>query len=85
MEDREDSLAQVIIQEWMKKYPPADRDEMFTLKLSSYEIAEILADFERVEAGDVTRELLKAGYQLERASGGSMKWLIKKSTDNERE
>lgn len=81
-ENREDNVALTIIHQWMKKYPPADSEEMFTLKLTSYEIAEILADLEKVEPGDVTRELLKNGYKLVRASGGSMKWLIKRSKDN---
>ncbi len=50
-----------IIEKWTEHYPPADSDEMFTLKLSSYEIAEILSDFGAIEAGEVTRILLQKG------------------------
>ena len=70
--------AEVIIEEWSKMYPPADEDTMYTLNLSSYEIAEILSDFTNVDPGDVTRILLEKGYKLARTGEGTIKWIIKR-------
>lgn len=80
MENKNDDSQMIenIIQRWMENYPPADDEDMFTLKLTSYEVAEILSDFAAVTPGDVTRELLKRSYRLARTGEGEMKWLIKK-------
>lgn len=75
--ENEEIVKQLILQ-WMEHYPPADKGEMFTLQLTSYEIAEILSDFGTVSPGDVTRELLSNGYILVRTGEGQMKWLIRK-------
>ncbi len=77
MED-EKMISEKIIEQWTEKYPPADDDDMYTLQLSSYEIAEILNEFCSVEPGDITRVLLNKGYQLTRTGEGEIKWMIKK-------
>ena len=81
-ENNESQMIEAIIEQWTEHYPPAKDEEMFTLKLTSYEIAEILADFGSVSAGDITRVLLNKGYRLVRTGGGEIKWLIKKESDN---
>lgn len=77
-QEKNNDVIQQIIEVWTENYPPASEEEMFTIKLSSYEIAEILADYGEVQAGDVTRILLCKGYKLVRTGGGDMKWLIKR-------
>lgn len=77
-EEKNNDVIQKIIEVWTENYPPASEEEMFNIKLSSYEIAEILADFGEVQAGDVTRILLGKGYKLVRTGEGDMKWLIKR-------
>ena len=77
-EEKSPSMAETIVEEWTKMYPPGKEEEMFCLKLTSYEIAEMLSDFCEVHPGDITRILLDKGYKLTRSSEGSMKWLIKK-------
>lgn len=70
-----------IIEQWTENYPPAQEDEMFTLKLTSYEVAQILEEFGEIDAGDVTRILLQKGYRLVRTGEGEIKWLIKKGIE----
>ena len=83
MEDKnERTMIETIIEQWTEHYPPAKEEEMFTLKLTSYEIAEILSDFGTVSPGDITRILLSKGYRLVRAGDGEIKWIIKKGNDN---
>ena len=77
-QEKNNDVIQQIIEVWTENYPPASEEEMFNIKLSSYEIAEILADYGEVQAGDVTRILLCKGYKLVRTGGGDMKWLIKR-------
>lgn len=77
-EQSQRDLKEKIIARWTESYPPADDDDMFVLRLSSYEIAEILGEFVTVEPGDVTRILLDRGYKLVRSGEGDIKWLIKK-------
>ena len=79
--EKDNSIVQQIIHKWMENYPPADREEQYRLLLTSYEIAEILGEFGAIDAGDVTRELLQAGYSLTRAGEGQIKWIIKKGSN----
>ena len=74
----QDNLSEQIIEQWCNNYPPAEDDEMFTLRLSSYEIAEMLEDFTPISPGDITRMVLKKGYKLVRTCEGNIKWNIKK-------
>lgn len=76
--ESERNMIERIIETWTEHYPPAKEEEMFTLKLTSYEVAEILSDFGPVNAGDVTRILLEKGYKLVRTGAGEIKWLIRK-------
>ncbi|MBQ6228052.1 MAG: hypothetical protein IJK08_05795 [Prevotella sp.] len=78
--EKDENIIEQIIETWTQNYPPADENTMYTLSLSSYEIAEILGDFVEVSPGDVTRVLLTKGYQLTRNSDGGLKWLIKRET-----
>lgn len=83
MEDCNDkNMAEVIIEEWTKNFPPASEETMYTLNLSSYEIAEILSDFIEVHPGDVTRVLLMKGYKLAKTGEGGLKWLIKREVNH---
>lgn len=77
-QEKNNDVIQQIIELWTENYPPASEEDMFTIKLSSYEIAENLADFGEVQAGDVTRILLDKGYKLVRSGEGEIKWLIKR-------
>lgn len=81
-ENNERKMIETIIEQWSEHYPPAKEEEMFTLKLTSYEIAEILGDFGNVSPGDITRVLLGKGYRLVRTGDGEIKWLIRKGGDN---
>lgn len=76
--ETERNMIERIIETWTEHYPPAKEEEMFTLKLTSYEIAEILDDFGNVSPGDITRVLLGKGYRLVRTGDGEIKWLIRK-------
>ena len=77
----DENLMKQIIEQWTMQYPPAGEDDMFVIKLTSYKIGEILADFAFVTPGDITRELLMKGYKLVRSGEGEMKWLIKKGEE----
>lgn len=79
--DKLDIIEQVV-EQWTENYPPAQEDEMFTLKLTSYEVAQILEEFGEISAGDITRILLQKSYRLVRTGEGEIKWLIKKGTSN---
>lgn len=75
-EQTKDNLMEDVIERWTEQYPPAGGNDKI-LKLTSYDIAEELAEFVETSPGDVTRILMGKGYRLERTSNGKMVWLIK--------